>query len=102
MDLSHHYNYGESVSYPHGYNFYGEEGHFLAGHKDSSINQLYSPALLNLDRQTQRNLSQLKQKLMQIDPCYAFGIEHWHPDHRKKKGELIRLLISRKQLMVCA
>ncbi len=49
-------------------------------------NRIYGEGLVNLSKQTQYNLDKLKQKLVQIDPCYAFGLEHWHPD-RGKVGE---------------
>lgn len=87
MHFGHHYNGEEAVSYPHGYNVFGEEGHFLAGHVKRNPNTLYGAGLLALDKRTHANLERLRQKLVQLDPCYAFGLEHWPSGNHKRNGE---------------
>ena len=49
---------------------------------------LYSNSLTELSQRTDANLNRLREALVSRDPCYDYGIEHWHPDHRKPPGKL--------------
>ena len=53
------------------------------GHKGAAI---YGEAIMSLSRRTQQNLKELQQKLIQHDPCYEYGMEHWHTSDAIKGG----------------
>ncbi|CAH1791204.1 unnamed protein product [Owenia fusiformis] len=53
--------------------------------------KLYSETLDKLSWKTKQNLELLKGRVTRIDPCYEYGIEHWHPDRRSKAVEAHRL-----------
>lgn len=58
-------------------------------HRRSVQTPLYSSGLLKLEQRTDANLKGLAQKLVQHDPCYEYGMQHWHPDHRQPKCRYI-------------
>ncbi len=50
-------------------------------------NPLYGNSLVELDRRTDANLRRLQDKLLSIDPCYGYGMEHWHSGNNNHNGE---------------
>ena len=98
-DETYHYNYTEGVSYPHGKRAWDpwtapgsrlpSSGHLLSQGlvtPEQTSNRLFGENLQSLSRQTDANLERLKNKLVQFDPCYAYGVEHWHPNERQSQG----------------
>ena len=53
---------------------------------------LYSNILTELSQRTDANLKRLRETLVSKDPCYEYGMQHWHPDHRKLPGNWNYLL----------
>lgn len=83
--MGHHYDPHEGISFPSGYHPHGYEARSLTDHQaEHPVNQLYSPSLLNLDKQTQQNMKQLRQKLENADACYGLAMEHWHSGKIKR------------------
>ena len=61
-----------------------------AGPRPRNNNVLVGPGLDRLSKQTDRNLQTLKGRLMKVDPCYEYGVEHWHMEKtRPKSGKQI-------------
>lgn len=77
MYASYNYNYTTGTSYPKKQPYNGTEGYAVP-----KRNQIYSTGLMNLTRRTTRNLEILKDKLIRADPCYEYGMEHWHSSAR--------------------
>lgn len=46
--------------------------------------QLYGDSLQSLCRRTSDNIERLKTNMSQTDPCYQYGIKHWHAQTRPK------------------
>ena len=76
----HSHDYEDRISYPH-------QELIQYDHHDNiltrSKNQLYGDSLLSISRHANANMDRVKQKLMLIDPCRAYGLEHWHPENSK-------------------
>ncbi|CAD5116407.1 DgyrCDS5298 [Dimorphilus gyrociliatus] len=79
------YSYHNGRSYPNrartgsGYVYGSRENGWSVRTKQEKSNQLYGHSLLNLDKKTRKNIEILEGSLSDIDPCYAFGMKHWHP-----------------------
>ena len=86
MEGGYYYNFEEGTSYPQGYNPHMGQGHLLAN-RPTSINPLYGPVISSLGKQSEYNMDRLKQKLSKGDPCYEFGVEHWHSGDRREQGK---------------
>ncbi len=49
---------------------------------------LLGGSLSELARRTDANLYRLREVLVARDPCYEYGMEHWHPKQRGSLGKL--------------
>lgn len=48
--------------------------------------QLYGEGLQTLCHRTSENIERLKTNMSQTDPCYEYGMKHWHADQRPKSA----------------
>lgn len=48
--------------------------------------QLYGEGLQTLCHRTSENIERLKINMSQTDPCYEYGMKHWHADQRPKSA----------------
>ncbi|KAL4240484.1 hypothetical protein ACF0H5_001276 [Mactra antiquata] len=44
--------------------------------------EIYGKGLKDLCNRTQDNLSRLSLQMQNTDPCFEYGMKHWHPDSR--------------------
>ena len=70
-----------------GYNYCFNPDHPLSGYSLPKGASLYSNSLTELSQRTEANLHRLREALVAKDPCYEYGVEHWHPDRRKRSGK---------------
>ena len=56
--------------------------------------QMYGTGLTDLCNRTRDNINRLSLQMQKLDPCFEYGIKHWHPTKRPKSGRPIDLLID--------
>ena len=48
--------------------------------------EMYGKGLKELCNKTKESLSRLSVEMRQQDPCFEYGMEHWHPTKRPVSG----------------
>ncbi|KAK3093954.1 hypothetical protein FSP39_022228 [Pinctada imbricata] len=49
---------------------------------------LYGHDLQKLCVRTQNNLDRIAENMSKMEPCFRYGMKHWHPDQRPKSAKL--------------
>jgi len=48
--------------------------------------ELFGKGLSELCDKTSDNLTRLSQHMQKLDPCFEYGLKHWHPSSRPHSG----------------
>ena len=49
--------------------------------------EMYGKGLKDLCNKTNFNLNRLSLEMRKMDPCFEYGMAHWHPSKRPKSGK---------------
>ncbi|KAL5009405.1 hypothetical protein ScPMuIL_014986 [Solemya velum] len=63
------------------------EPHNTQLYRDGTNTQLYGDGLQQLCTETRNNLQSLQTSMKKSDPCWDYGIKHWHPGSRPSSAQ---------------